>query len=112
MQLELRSKEDSQLIQKIVEALSCEGGQLPEELESQLTAEVLARIELQLLKAVIASGQLKVGLHHGDIIILMWSHTQIPFQCTLIIGDRWSVCVKSKAVHWRGGSCSGAQVRL
>ena len=67
LQLEVRSKEDSQLVQRIVESLSS-GVDLPEELESQLTAEVLARIELQLLKVVMATGQLKVRL--GYVIII------------------------------------------
>ena len=69
IQLELRSKEDSQLVQRIVEALSAgsgggqgQGGSLPEELEAELTPEVLARIEGQLIKAVMANGQLKVSV--------------------------------------------------
>ena len=62
VQLELRSKEDSQLVQRIIEALSGGGeeGSLPEELEAELTPEVLVRIEVQLIKAVMANGQLKV----------------------------------------------------
>ena len=58
-QLEARNKEDLQLVQKVTEALSAEGA-LPEEVETQLTPEVLARIELQLIKAVMTAGQLKV----------------------------------------------------
>lgn len=70
LQLELRSKEDSQLVQRIIEALSGGGGSgggkggvgLPEELETELTPEVLARVEVQLIKAVMANGQLKVSV--------------------------------------------------
>ena len=63
MQLELRSKEDSQLVQKIVESLASGADSLPEELETQLTPEVLGRIEGQLIKAVMANGQLKVCVY-------------------------------------------------
>ena len=54
-------------MQRIVEALSAgsggeQGGSLPEELEAELTPEVLARIEVQLIKAVMANGQLKVSV--------------------------------------------------
>ena len=58
-------------MQRIIEALSSggsgggeEGGRagLPEELETELTPEVLARIEVQLIKAVMANGQLKVSM--------------------------------------------------
>ena len=57
-------------MQRIVEALSAGsgggqgggGGSLPEELEAELTPEVLARIEGQLIKAVMANGQLKVSV--------------------------------------------------
>ena len=35
---------------------------VPEELEAELTPEVLARIEGQLIKAVMANGQLKVSM--------------------------------------------------
>ena len=58
-------------MQRIIEALSSggsgggeEGGGagLPEELETELTPEVLARIEVQLIKAVMANGQLKVSV--------------------------------------------------
>ena len=54
-------------MQRIVEALSGgeEGASLPEELEAQLTPEVLARIEVQLIKAVTANGQLKVSVCSG-----------------------------------------------
>ena len=51
-------------MQRIIEALLSGGGDgagLPEELETELTPEVLARIEVQLIKAVMANGQLKVS---------------------------------------------------
>lgn len=51
------------MVQRIIEALaSGEGSGLPEELETELTPEVLARIEVQLIKAVMANGQLKVSV--------------------------------------------------
>ena len=53
------------MVQKIIEALSAAGGEggLPEDLEEQLTPEVVARIEVQLIKAVMANGQLKVCMY-------------------------------------------------
>ena len=69
----MRSREDSQVVQRIIEALSSGVG-LPEELEGQLTAEVLARIELQLLKAVMATGQLKVRL---DYVMMTYNCTSV-----------------------------------
>ena len=58
-------------MQRIVEVLSGGGGgggggegggDLPEELETELTPEVMARIEMQLIKAVMANGQLKASV--------------------------------------------------
>lgn len=73
VQLELRTKEDSQLVQRIIEALSGSGeeGSLPEELNAEITPEVLARIEVQLIKAVMANGQLKVCVHTSHIFMYL-----------------------------------------